>query len=350
MKRLLLVATLLPLASDWVTAQAGQPGLVEAEFIYQQAPIPQCHATTIAETSQGLVVAWFGGTREGHPDVGIWSARLERGKWTAPKQVAAGVQTDHSRHPCWNPVLFQAKGGPLMLFYKVGPNPQSWWGMLQTSGDGGKTWSARRRLPPGIFGPIKNKPLQLANGAILCPTSTEDQGWRVHFESTRDGGLTWQATKPVNDGREIAAIQPAILVHGDGRLQALSRSRQGRIAEVWSEDGGKSWGRMTLTSLPNPNSGIDAVTLRDGRQLLVYNHASQGRWPLNVALSQDGRNWQAGLVLENEANEYSYPAVIQTADGLVHVTYTWKRQRVKHVVVDPKALQLRPMSGLQWPN
>ena len=341
---------LLRLATSCVAAQAGQAGLVKAEFIYQEAPFPQCHASTIAETSQGLVAAWFGGTREGHPDVGIWSARLDRGKWTAPKQVAAGVQADHSRQPCWNPVLFQPKGGPLMLFYKVGPNPQSWWGMVQISSDGGKTWSGRRRLPPGILGPIKNKPLQLADGQILCPTSTEDHGWRVHFESTKDGGATWKATKPVNDGKEIAAIQPTILTYPDGRLQALSRSRQDRIAEVWSSDGGKAWGRMTLTDLPNPNSGIDALTLRDGRQLLVYNHTARGRWPLNVALSSDGRKWQAALVLENEPGEYSYPAAIQTADGLVHITYTWNRQRVKHVVVDPKALQLRPIAGIAWPE
>ena len=167
---------------------------------------------------------------------------------------------------------------------------------------------------------------------------------------TKDGGATWQATKPINDGKEIAAIQPTILTYRDGRLQALIRSRQDRIAEVWSSDGGKSWGRMTLTNLPNPNSGIDALTLRDGRQLLVYNHTARGRWPLNVALSPDGRKWQAALVLENQPGEYSYPAVIQTADGLVHITYTWNRQRVKHVVVDPKALQLRPIAGIAWPE
>jgi predicted neuraminidase len=341
---------LLRLAMNCVVAQAGQAGLVKAEFIYQEAPFPQCHASTIAEASQGLVAAWFGGTREGHPDVGIWSARLDGGKWTSPKQVAVGVQADHSRQPCWNPVLFQPKAGPLMLFYKVGPSPQLWWGMVQISSDGGKTWSGRRRLPPGILGPIKNKPVQLADGQILCPTSTEDKGWRVHFESTKDGGVTWQATKPVNDGKEIAAIQPTILTYRDGRLQALIRSRQDRIAEVWSSDGGKSWGRMTLTNLPNPNSGIDALTLRDGRQLLVYNHTARGRWPLNVAVSPDGRKWQAALVLENEPGEYSYPAVIQTADGLVHITYTWNRQRVKHVVVDPNTLQLRPIEGIAWPE
>ena len=110
---------------------------------------------------------------------------------------------------------------------------------------------------------------------------------------------------------------------------------------------------MTLAALPNPNSGIDAVTLRDGRQLIVYNHANRGRSPLNVALSLDGKTWQAALVLESEPGEYSYPAVIQSADGLVHITYTWKRQRIKHVIVDPSALTDTNGGGVRlssWPS
>ena len=94
---------------------------------------------------------------------------------------------------------------------------------------------------------------------------------------------------------------------------------------------------MTLTSLPNPNSGTDALTLLDGRQLLVYNPVAEGRTPLAVALSVDGKTWRDVLTLEKQPGEYSYPAAIQSADGLVHITYTWKRLRIKHVVVDPAA-------------
>src|SRR2546423_8530817 len=107
---------------------------------------------------------------------------------------------------------------------------------------------------------------------------------------------------------------------------------------IWSADGARTWSPIALTSLPNPNSGIDAVTLRDGRHLVVYNHTTQARSPLNVALSRDGKTWKPALVLEHAAGEYSYPAVIQSADGLIHVTYTWKRQRIKHVVLAPAAL------------
>jgi len=328
---------------------AVQPGFVSAEFIYEQAPFPQCHASTLAETPAGLVAAWFGGTHEKHPDVGIWCSRRQTGGWTAPVEVANGVQDAGGRHPCWNPVLFQPTAGPLLLFYKVGPEPQKWWGMLITSDDGGQTWSAPRRLPENILGPVKNKPVLLSSGELLCGSSTEHDGWRVHFERTADLGRTWERTEPVNDGRAIGAIQPSILNHGNGRLQAVGRSRQGKVFEIWSEDSGRTWGAMSLTALPNPSSGIDAVTLADGRHLIVYNHTARGRSPLNVSVSADGKRWQAAAVLESEPGEYSYPAVIQTADGLAHITYTWKRQRIKHVVLDPAKLALKEIRDGVWP-
>jgi predicted neuraminidase len=331
-------------------AGAAEPGVVRSEFIFEKAPFPQCHASTIVETRGGLVAAWFGGTREKNADVGIWVARHDGEKWTDPVQVADGKQAEGKQQPCWNPVLFRPKEGPLMLFYKVGPDPSQWWGMLRTSKDDGKTWSDARRLPDGILGPIKNKPVQLPNGDILCPTSTEHDGWRVHFERSADGGKSWEATPPLNDGKKLGAIQPSILFHKGGKLQAVGRTRQGKVFEVWSDDGGKTWGKMALTALPNPNSGIDAATLADGRQLIVYNHTATGRSPLNVAVSDDGRTWKAAVVLESEPGEYSYPAVIQAADGLVHVTYTWKRQRVKHVALDPKKLVLRDMIDGKWPK
>jgi predicted neuraminidase len=334
-------------APETSTLAPTQPGLMKSEFIFEKAPFAQCHASTIVETKGTLVAAWFGGTGEGHTDVGIWLSRFGDGKWTAPVEVAKGTQTDGSPQPCWNPVLFQPKVGPLLLFYKVGPSPRKWWGMLMNSDDGGVQWSGSRRLPEGMLGPIKNKPVELANGDILCPSSTEHNGWRVHFERTADRGQSWTATEPANP--EFSAIQPSILFHKDGRLQAIGRTRQGKIFEIWSKDDGKSWGKMTATALPNPNSGIDAVTLKDGRQLLVYNHTTKGRSPLNVAVSADGQEWQAALVLEDEPGEYSYPAVIQSSDGLVHITYTWRRLRVKHAVLDPSKLQLRLMRDGQWP-
>lgn len=342
------------LANQRQPAAAPKLTIKKREFIYETASFPSCHASTIEETGQGLVAAWFGGTHEKHPDVGIWLSRLEGGKWTTPVEVANGVDADGRRYPCWNPVLFQPrltadgrtpeKPLPLMLFYKVGPDPGSWWGMLRTSDDGGRSWSEAKRLPESrhltgaIVGPIKNKPIQLPSGEILCGTSTEDQGWRVHFESTPDLGETWQSTGPVNDGKTIGAIQPSFLVHATGKIQAVGRTQSsGKLFEISSDDQGKSWGPMSLLELPNPNSGTDAITLKDGRHLLVYNHTPKGRSPLNVAVSLDGKNWEPLVVLEDEPGEYSYPAIIQTSDGKVHITYTWKRKRITHVVIDVAA-------------
>jgi predicted neuraminidase len=343
----LLILSALPWAVSAAAAPA--PALVAHEFIYEKAPYPSCHASTIIETaSGGLLAAWFGGTAEKNPDVGIWVAHYDAAKkaWSAGVEVADGVQTDGKRHPTWNPVLFQPKGGALQLYYKVGPSPQTWWGEVKTSTDGGRTWGAARRLPAGIYGPIKNKPVQLADGTILSPTSDETDEkpskWRVYFERSTDGGATWAKTPFLNDGLTVGAIQPSILFHdkfGGAKLQALGRTRQGKVFTVSSDDAGKTWGPMTLLDgVPNPSSGTDAVTLRDGRHVLVYNPVPKGRTPLVVGISRDGRNWQTAVTLESEPGEYSYPAVIQGVDGRIHVTYTWKRQRIRHAVIDPAKL------------
>lgn len=312
-----------------------QPGYVSAEFLYESAPFPQCHASTIVETKAGLVAAWFGGTREKNPDVGIWVSRRENGQWTPPVEVANGVVSAGQRYPAWNPVLFQPSQGPLLLYYKVGPSPREWWGLQKTSLDNGKTWGPATRLPEGILGPIKNKPIELRDGTILSGSSTEHDGWRVHMERGIRHGSRWTKTPPLNTKSEMGVIQPGLLRFGD-RIQILCRSQQGKIASATSVDEGKTWSRFTLLDLPNPNSGIDTVSLRDGRGLLVYNATPRGRSPLNVAVSSNGEDWNNVITLEDQPGEYSYPAVIQTADGHVHITYTWKRQRVRHVVLDPK--------------
>jgi alpha-L-rhamnosidase len=332
-------------------------GIVEDEYIFMDAPFPESHAATIAETPGGLIAAWFGGTKERNPDVGIWVSHKEHDKWTTPVEVANGILSDTLRVACWNPVLYQVPGGELQLYYKTGTKVATWVGWMKTSADGGKTWSAAKQLPEGFLGPVKNKPVLLDNGTLLCPSSTEGSGWKVHFEASTDTGRTWTKIGPINDGTTFNAIQPSILTHGNGRLQILCRSKEGVVVQSWSEDNGRTWSPLTATALPNNNSGTDAVTLKDGRQLIVYNHVktpkgkSKGaRTPLNIAISNDGIHWSAALVLEDSpVSQYSYPSVIQTADGYVHVVYTWRRQRIRHVKVDPRALEMKPVNNEQWP-
>jgi predicted neuraminidase len=345
---LLLVVLLL------LSGPQAAPAIVASEFIFERAPFRSAHASTIVETRDGLVAAWFGGTAERNPDVGIWVSRREGTRWSAPAEVATGTRGDGTREPCWNPVLFQPSDGPLLLFYKVGPSPREWRAFVRTSQDCGRTWSTAVPLPTGILGPIRAKPVELSAGTLLAGSSTEHAGWKVHIERFAAGGEVggdrwspaalssasrWRTIGPLNDAREFGAIQPTILVHSPTRLQILCRSQQGVVTEAWSEDAGMTWSRMTATALPNPNAGIDAVRLTDGRFLLAYNPIREDRRRLDVAVSSDGRSWMAAATLEDSPGEYSYPAMIQARDGLVHVTYTWKRERIKHVVLDPRLLR-----------
>jgi predicted neuraminidase len=340
-------------------AKAGMNGYIKSELIYplDNKPTAECHASTIVELSDGLMTAWFGGTHEGHSDVGIWTSININGTWSKPVEVVNGFQNDTLRYPCWNPVLFKPGDGPLMLFYKVGPSPRKWWGMIVTSRDEGRTWSQPKKLGENkkighLLGPVKNKPVQLKDGTMICASSTEirkpgDEKWKVHFEFTRDLGKTWTVVGPINDGIEFDAIQPSILFYPNGKMQILCRTKQDVISQSWSSDNGKTWSHMTATELPNPSSGTDAVTLKDGRQLLVYNHTTKrgpeprNRNLLNVALSEDGKNWTVALTLENKParSGYSYPAVIQSSDGRIHITYTFKRRSIKYVVLDPKEIK-----------
>ena len=358
--KLLTNLLLAMLVSTSILAQKPFEGLdavLKTEYIYYSGdvPFPSCHASTIEETEDGLIASWFGGTAESDPDVGIWVSRFFDGKWTIPVEVANGVQHKDLRYPTWNPVLFNA-GTEIKLFYKVGPNCSDWWGEVVSSTDNGQTWSNWKRLPEGIWGPIKNKPVLLNNGDLLCPSSTELDGWRVHMEKTSDMGKTWERTEALN-GKDQGAIQPTVLIHQDGNLQILNRSTKKQILSSWSSDNGKTWSKLEPIQLPNPNSGIDAVTLKDGRHVLVYNHVnSDGSWGnrniLNMAISEDGIDWEAAVLLENDRDsdgEYSYPAVIQTKDGMIHITYTWNRELIKHVVVDPSKIKTKPILNSEWP-
>lgn len=327
-------------------------GMVSEAFIFDKAPFKECHASTICRTSRGLVAAWFGGSKEGKKDVGIYSSYHDGQKWNGPNLVADGVQHDDLRYPCWNPVLYQPPGdAPTLLFFKVGPSPREWWGEMMISYDRGRTFVQRRRLPEGIDGPVRCKPILLDDHeTLLCGSSTEYDGWRVHFESVRlvDGVPTgnWNRVGPINDASQFNAIQPTFLTHPDGRLQVLCRTKESVITTSDSSDGGRTWSKLKATELPNPNSGIESVSLSDGRHLLVYNPLGSGKtgWGrravLSLAISDDGVAWSDIGDLEREAKgEFSYPAMIQDAGGMVHITYTFNRKKVKHVVIDPGKLK-----------
>ena len=353
-----------------ISYEKGRKGLQEDDFICRKPSFPESHAATIVEGRRGIVAAWFGGTKEKNPDCCIWVSRKTKTGWTEPQMVADGV-LDGTKYACWNPVLTETPKGELQLYYKIGVNVAGWSGHVVTSKDGGKTWSKSRALPEGFLGPIKNKPVWIGK-RMICPSSTEDEnGWRIHFEISDDEGKTWRKIGPITASeivetdqvkfsnqkhKTIQVIQPTILTHKDGKLQALCRTQNnGSVATTWSEDNGESWSPVTFIDLPNNNSGIDGITLKDGRHLLVYNHyryikgKRKERTPINVAISDDGMHWKAAVVLEDSPiNQYSYPSVIQGKDGKVHIVYTWRRQRIKYACLDPQQVEVTSFEEAGW--
>ncbi len=345
--RALVVGSLMGLSAMGYAAEPNLKPDID-EFIFEKAPFQQCHASTIVELPYGdLLAAWFGGQREGDKSVAIWLSRKTLGgAWSAPVVVAG-----FSEVPCWNPVLFRDAKDVVWLFFKVGPDEESWVGAYRTSNDNGKNWSDITYLPAGLLGPIRNKPIILSNGDILAGSSKEagmrrgDKNpqpywsWAAWTELSEDGGKSWTIHGPITyPGVNYAVIQPTLWEIQPGHLKMLLRSTEfiGAICESTSDDGGRTWTPARPTSLPNPDSGIDAVRMRDGTIALVYNHTKHGRTPLNLAFSTDnGNTWGFPFVLEDAPGEYSYPAIIQAKDGKLHITYTWKRLRIKHVVIDP---------------
>jgi predicted neuraminidase len=307
-------------SSFFLQAQPLDKCVLVREFIYDKAPFRSAHASTIVETpARTLLAAWFGGTSEGNKDVEIWLSRRSReGNWSTPIQV-----TDTPDMPVWNPVLFQ-DSGKTWLFFKVGPSPREWVGGYRISSDDGLTWSPVEYLPAGLTGPIRTKPLRLSDGTWLAGTSVEAgydgntpasapyRSWSVWVERSTDRGITW------------------------------TTERLGRIMRASSKDRGMTWTPARVTELPNPNAGIDAVRLRNGLLVLVYNHLTKGRGAIHVAVSgDDGETWGSPVVLEDGQTELSYPAVIQAMDGAVHITYTWNRTRIRHLILDADALRRR---------
>jgi predicted neuraminidase len=327
----LLFLILFSLAGYTQTKRPIEVKILRSEFIYESAPFPECHASTLIETGDGILAAWFGGTREKNPDVSIYTARLTNGKWTAPKMVADGVVDENLRYPTWNPVLFQNKPDQLTLFYKVGPSPQEWWGAYKTSKDEGKTWSNEVKLENGFLGPIKNKSVFLPNGDILHPSSFEtNKVWTIHVEKSDADLKNWEKIEIANGS--FNAIQPTVFFHPGGKLQMLSRTQEGKVGVNWSEDQGKTWTRMQGSALINNNSGIDGITLKSGYHLLLCNPLQKGRNKLSLMGSADGISWEELLVLENQSSgEFSYPAIIQAKDGTIHLTYTYNRKKIKYV-------------------
>ncbi len=327
-----------------VLGQGQKAEQVTKELIFQpgSAPFPSSHASTVVELKDHrLMAAWFGGTDEGNPDVAIWGAKRssegQDGHWTAPKLLVREPKT-----PCWNPVLFHTKDGRLWLYYKFGPTPSQWSAGRMVSDDEGKTWSPAEHLPAGLLGPIRAKPLVMADGTIVSGSSIEAyHAWAAWIERSSDGGRTWRKIGPLVPARTsdtdlnhtFGIIQPSVVEFRGKhlRLYARATSQIARICAADSYDAGVTWTQPHPLDLLNPNSGIDAVRLRDGRVVMIYNDTAHGRTPLNLAVSKDGEHFTNFYTLEDQPGEYSYPAIIQERNGDLAITYTWKRKSIRFI-------------------
>ena len=304
-------------------------------FIFEKAPFPSCHASTLVEHEPGkLLAAWFGGKAEGAANVQIWSSTFDGNRWSDPQVLGS-----EPGQPCWNPVLFKTAKGTLCLWYKAGPKPESWTGYVRISNDNGKTWSTPEMMPGGFWGPVRAKPIQLDNGTILAGTSVESyRNWTPYVDRSTDDGKTWNRSNGFNVPIKFGQIQPALFQTEDAKIVALMRSKNPpNICRSESKDGGETFTPAEETALPNPSAGIDVVKTNRGDVFLIYNPTQMFRTPISLARSSDdGRSWKKVVDLETEPGEFSYPAMIQSSIGLLEITYTWKRTHIKHVTVEPK--------------
>jgi predicted neuraminidase len=355
LRLLLKLSCIAILTSSVLLAQSKPAG----EFIFEpgSTSFPESHASTIVALKNGeLMAAWFGGTKERAPDVAIWGSRRVNGKWTAPAELEREKDV-----PSWNPVLFHTKDGRLWLYYKVGPSPGEWAAGRMYSDDEGKMWSRDERLPAGLLGPIRAKPLVLDDGTIVSGSSIEaHETWAAWVERSTDNGKTWAKIGPITVSREadaaeppaadpskdapgwaadkgprkyVGIIQPSIISLGGKHLRMYARSRTmaSKIAVADSMDNGATWTQAHFLDLPNNNSGIDAVALKDGRVVMIFNNTTVGRTPLNLAVSNDGEHFRVFATLEDTVGQYSYPAIIQGPDGSLEMTYTWQRKTIRYV-------------------
>lgn len=333
----------------------------------------QTHGSTVLATADGaLLTAWFAGTAEGARDTAVWLARRDAGQatWGEPAVVIDGPA------PHWNPVLARGPDEAIWLFAKRGARISTWTTWVLRSTDEGRTWTEPRPLVEGDLGgrgPVRNPPLLLPDGTWLAPASTETWGprptWSAFVDVSTDGGQSWQpAPIPLDRSGMSGAgiIQPALWTSGE-RVLTLLRSSEGTAYRSASEDGGRTWSTARSVGLPNNNSGLAVVTLRDSTVVCAHNPTT-GDWadrcPLVLSVSDDdGLTWRTRLVLEDGrtpvdddsehrpslprprafrpsdggvrtsgVGEYSYPALVSTDDTLT-VSYTWQRRGIVEATV-----------------
>jgi len=314
-------------------------------FVFQfDERYPSCHGSTILELPNGdLLAAWYAGSREKGDDVVILGARLVSGDTIWSNYEVWADTPDKSEG---NPVLFYDRNGVLWLFYQTmygsgeGRTRQgTGWTTCKIkakiSNDFGMSWQTERTLVEEWGFLTRNKVLQLADGTILLPVHDE-RDWSSRILISNDDGQNWKFSERIDSGGGFhkGNIEPTIILRDDGKILCFMRSGAD-TNQIWkslSSDHGEHWSEPVEIDQPNPNSACDLLKLKNGNVVLAFNNTKSNRTPLTLTIStDDGETWAALRNLEDSEGEYSYPAIIQTKDGKIHVTYTYMRNKIKHV-------------------
>jgi predicted neuraminidase len=300
-----------------------------AELVFEKIPTaPAHHCSTICETAQrDLLCLWYGGSYESADDQALYLARRKPDEkhWSTPRLLAQNAE-----QPPGNGVIFRDANDRLWIVWSrmEGSRPMrrgSGWNrcrlMVRTSTDQGETWSEDRTLLNDTMGGVpRNPPIRLTDGSLLLPDG------QSHFLAMMPGESAWKRVGSFQGGS-----QPAVIQRSDGSLLALLR-HSGKIQQIESRDAGSTWSPPRPTALNNPGAGITMAKLANGHLVLVFNDSQTSRTPLSICRSLDeGKTWESPMQLESNPGEYSYPCVIQSADGKVHVSYTYRRYAIKHV-------------------
>jgi predicted neuraminidase len=346
-----------PLEYEVPDAPQGTPAVYREDFVHAAGLTKEIHSSTLVPLDNGNVLAaWYGGSREGAGDVALYLAEYDSGKqrWGEARRLTDPEKTQRQVkryiRKVGNPVLFSHPDGTLWLFY-VSVSVGGWAGSsinYITSQDQGGTWSAARRLITSPFANIstlvKGTPLLYEDGTIGLPVYHEFLGKFPELLHLDQNGRVLDKIR-MWSGK--SSLQPSIAALDEGRAVALLRysgTPPNRILETRSGDAGRSWQPVRKLQLPNPNSALMVRKIGEKQLLLVFNNTEDGRANLSLALSDDeGETWRVVHALEDSPEEqgFSYPFLIETDNGLFHLSYSWNKRRVKHVVFNRAWLEQR---------